>query len=275
MKREKSNYRIQTVEYAFDVLEQFLANGNEIGVTELSRRLNLSKNIIFRLLATLETRSYIEQNRSTEGYRLGIKNLELGQSVIRQMEFHRQARPVLESLVAECNETSDVAIPRGAHICYLHAVESSHPVRVIPRVGIVQPACCTAAGKVLLACTTEMEQNNRLPAEDICQKAPHAIIDRNELVEQLRKIALQGYAVEDEELDMGVRGVAAPVRDHTGCVIGAVSIFGPTVRFSKERMDDELVPMVKESAEALSMRLGYPAVAAVMEGTRAFAEPSF
>jgi DNA-binding IclR family transcriptional regulator len=258
MKRDKSDYSIHAVEYALDVLEQFLVHGTELGVTELSRRLNLNKNNIFRLLATLESRNYIEQNRLTEGYRLGIKNLELGQSVVRQMELHREARPVLEELVRECNETADVAILRGSHIHYLYAVESTHPVRVVPRIGIVPPAWCTAAGKVLLA---GIKDRDALPSLEFRQYAPNSITDRSELVRQLRTIAIMGYAVEDEELDAEVRSVAAPVRDYMGCIVGAVSIYGPAVRFGNARMDDELLPMIIRAADEISRRMGYSLLA--------------
>jgi DNA-binding IclR family transcriptional regulator len=253
MKKEKSDYSIQAVEHALDVLEQFLVHGKELGVTELSRRLNINKNNIFRLLATLESSNYIEQNRHTDGYRLGIKNLELGQSVARQMELHHQARPVLEELVRQCNETADVAILRGSHIHYLHAVESTHPVRVVPRTGIAPPAFCTAAGKVLLAAM----DRNALPPLEFRQYALNTITNRSDLVRQLRTIVMMGYAVEDAELDVEVRSVAAPVRDYTECVVGAVSVSGPAVRFGKARIDGELVPNVIRAADEISRRMGY------------------
>jgi IclR family KDG regulon transcriptional repressor len=257
MKKEKSDYAIQAVDHAFDVLEQFLENANELGVTELSNRLNLSKNTIFRLLATLESRNYIEQDKYSAGYRLGSKNIELGLAVVTRMKLHRQSRPVLEALVRDCDETSDIAILKGSHILYLDAFESSHPVRVVPRIGMILPAYCTAAGKVLLAGASDMVQKNYLAVEEFKQNTPNTITDRNEFIKQLGNIAIQGYALEDEELDMEVRGVAAPIRDYTRSVIGALSIFGPTVRFSKARMDDELIPVVKKAAEEISRRLGY------------------
>lgn len=261
MKKDKSDYAIQTVEHALDVLEQFLENADEIGVTELSNRLNLPKNNVFRLLATLESRNYIEQDKFSDGYRLGPKNIELGLAVVKRMRLHRQSRPVLEALVRDCDETSDIAILRGSHIFYLDAVESNHPVRVVPRIGILLPAYCTAAGKVLLAGSTYMVQKHYLAVEDFKQNTPKTITDRNEFINQLGNIAIQDYALEDEELDVEVRGVAAPIRDYTMGVIGALSIFGPTVRFSKARMDDELVPLVKKAAEEISQRLGYCAPA--------------
>src|SRR5512145_647828 len=124
VRREKSNYVIQSVSHALDVLEQFCADTDEIGVTELSRRLKLHKNNVFRLLATLESRGYIEQNKATENYRLGLRALELGQTFIKQMGLLRQAKPILEKLVQECNETSYVAIFKEGFVVYLDVVET-------------------------------------------------------------------------------------------------------------------------------------------------------
>jgi len=111
VKRDKSNYIIQSVAHALDVLEEFKGDAVELGVTELSKKLKLHKNNIFRLLATLEARGYIEQNKSTENYRLGLKSLELGQTFIRQMGLLRQARPTT-SLITSCTHGRDTAYQR-------------------------------------------------------------------------------------------------------------------------------------------------------------------
>jgi IclR family KDG regulon transcriptional repressor len=258
-KQEKSNYIIKSVVHALDVLEQFHDSNNELGVSELSRRLKLHKNNVFRLLVTLASRNYVEQNRQTENYRLGLKNLQLGQTVINQMGLHRQARPVLEGLLAKCNETCYVAVLKGPHIINIDAVETDQPVRIVPRVGIMLPAHCTAAGKVLLAAVSDEEQLNRLALADLGKHGPQTATRRQALLKQLVKVEEQGFAVEDEELDDGVRGVAVPVRDYTGCVIGAISIAGPAMRFSHGRMHDELVPLARAAAEELSLRLGFSA----------------
>src|SRR5919109_3509814 len=127
VRREKSNYVIQSVSHALDVLEQFSGNVDEIGVTELSKRLKLHKNNVFRLLATLESRGYIEQNRVTENYRLGLKTLELGQTFIKQMGLLRQSRPVLEWLVEEGNETAYGGVLQNPSIVYPHVGENDLP----------------------------------------------------------------------------------------------------------------------------------------------------
>src|SRR5579871_1202968 len=108
MRREKSNYIIQSVAHALDVLEQFSGDADELGVTELSKRLKLHKNNVFRLLATLESRGYIEQNRATENYRLGVRCLQLGQRYIDHMGLVRQARPILTDVAHRCRESTFV-----------------------------------------------------------------------------------------------------------------------------------------------------------------------
>src|SRR5512147_531197 len=188
-KKEKSEYIIQAVSHALDLLEQFHDDVDELGVTELSKRLKLHKNNVFRLLATLESRGYIEQNRVTENYRLGLKTLELGQTFIKQMGLLRQSRPILEALVRDCNETTYVSILKEFHIVYLDAVETDLTVRVVPRVGSRLPAYCTAAGKIQLAYMTEDELDNFLPSKELKRYTPNTIIGRDELKISLKTVS--------------------------------------------------------------------------------------
>lgn len=256
-KKEKSEYIIQAVSHALDLLEQFHGEVDELGVTELSKRLKLHKNNVFRLLATLESRGYIEQNRATENYRLGLKSLELGQTFIKQMGLLRQAKPILEKLVGACNETSYVAIFKDGYIVYLDVVETDLTVRVVSRVGSRLPAYCTASGKVHLAHMSDEEVETMLPAKELKAYTPNTVVDRDQLKQELRKVAEAGYAVDDEEVDIGVRCIAAPIRDYTRRIVGAVSISGPAMRFSDERLEKELVPLAIQAGEELSTRLGY------------------
>ena len=111
-KRKERSYVIKTVDKALDLLEEFKGDRDELGVTELSNRLNLHKNNIFRLLATLETKGYIEQNKATENYRLCVKSLELGQAFIKQLGLVRPVKPFLKEIVKECNEMAYIGIIR-------------------------------------------------------------------------------------------------------------------------------------------------------------------
>ncbi len=258
VKKDKSEYIIQAVSHALDLLEQFHDDVDELGVTELSKRLKLHKNNVFRLLATLESRGYIEQNKVTENYRLGLKALELGQTFIKQLGLLRQAKPILEQMVEKSNETSYVSIYKENHIVYLDVVETNLTVRVVSRVGSRLPAYCTASGKVHMAYITEEELNNLLTNMKFIQRTPTTIITPDAMHAELAKVREQGYALDDEELDLGVRCIAAPIRDYTLRIIGAISISGPTMRIDNVRMENELIPLVLKASAELSTRLGYP-----------------
>src|SRR6058998_2194227 len=116
IRRDKTNYVIQSVAHSLDVLEQFVGEADELGVTELSKRLKLHKNNVFRLLATLEARGYIEQNRASENYRLGIRCLQLGQSYVQHMGLLHQARPIMGELVRQAGETTYLAVLRRGSV---------------------------------------------------------------------------------------------------------------------------------------------------------------
>ncbi|GLI38409.1 IclR family transcriptional regulator [Geobacter hydrogenophilus] len=261
-KKDKSDYMILAVSHALDLLEQFHGEGvSELGVTELAKRLRLHKNNVFRLLATLEAREYVEQNRVTGNYRLGLKTLEIRQTMIRQMALLPYAKPVLEELVRECDETAYVSILKENLSIYLYGVESRATVRVVSRLGSRLPAYCTAAGKVMLASLSEPKLERYLARKELVPFTPNTITDATRLREHLKEIAAAGYAIDNEELEIGVRGVAAPIRDYRTETVGAVIISGPTMRFSDERVATELVPLAQKAAETISVKLGYSGAA--------------
>src|SRR6266700_236481 len=132
VRRDKTNYVIQSVSHSLDVLEQFAGEVDELGVTELSKRLKLHKNNVFRLLATLQARGYIEQNRATERYRLGIKCYELGNVCLGHTELAVKSRPVMERLAAECSETVCLVVGNRDILFYCEVIPSRHAVRVMP-----------------------------------------------------------------------------------------------------------------------------------------------
>lgn len=255
VRREKANYTIQSVSHALDVLEQFAGEADELGVTELSKRLKLHKNNVFRLLATLEARGYIEQNRLTENYRLGIRCLRLGQRFIDQMGLLRQARPVMRDVARSARETSFIAVMQNGGVVSLDAVEAEQPVRLVSRIGDILPLHCTAAGKTHLAFADD-DARSSLP--DTLQKfTERTILELQTLNQQLKKVAENGYAVDLGEHIEDVRSVAVPVRDYTRVVVGTLAISGPAYRLTQERIEKEIVPLMVHAGKDLSGRLGY------------------
>lgn len=259
-KREKANYTIQSVSHALDILESFTRTEDELGVTELSKRLGLHKNNVFRLLATLEHRGYIDQNKTTENYRLGPKTLQIGSIFIEQRECRRQARPILENLAAASGETAVVAVLRANKVIYMDSVETDRTVRAVSRIGAMLPAHCTAVGKSQLAALSPAELERLYPEMNLPPLTERSIKTRDALLAELKKIAEKGYALENEECDLEVRSIAAPARDFSRNVIAAVGIVAPAARLTDERLDKGgVITLLLEAGRALSAKLGYNA----------------
>ncbi len=256
VRREKSNYMIQAVAHALDVLEQFRADA-ELGVTELSKRLTLHKNNVFRILATLESRGYIEQNRSTENYRLGTKCLQLGQAYIQRMGLVQQAKPVLCEVVQACRETAYIAVMRQGKVVPVDMAEPDQAIRIVSHIGESLPLHCTAAGKVHLAFETREEVRRSL-LDSLQVYTEQTITDRTLLEAQLKEVFQKGYALENGEHLTDVRTVAVPVRDYTRTVVGSLAVSGPAYRIGLERLEQELAPLTTRAGKELSSRLGPP-----------------
>ncbi len=258
-KREKNSYIIQSVTNALNLLEAFKADRDELGVTELSKRLSLHKNNVFRLLATLETKGYIEQNKANENYRLGVKSLELGQTFIKQLGLVRQAKPFLKEIVKECNEMAYIGIIRQNSVVYLDVEEANQTVKVANRVGWRLPIHCTAIGKAQITYASEEELEKLNILDNMERFTPNTIVDKVEFVKHLKEVAKRGYALDNEEYDLGVRCVGVPLRDYTGRVVGGISVCGPSFRMTDEVLKEKIIPAVKEAGEKVSKRLGFGA----------------
>jgi DNA-binding IclR family transcriptional regulator len=256
VRRDKSNYIIQSVAHALDVLEEFRDETDELGVTELSKKLKLHKNNVFRILATLQSRNYIEQNRSNDNYRLGIKCLELGQTFIRQRGLLKQARPILQELAQTTGETSYISILRGNVVIYLDAVETSSTVRVISRVGLHMPIHATAAGKALVSYESDEEVRKRFTGE-LPRFTKATRTDVEALIKEAALVRERGYATDLEEFEDGLRCIGAPVRDYTRKVVGSISVSGPAHRLTDERITELVGPELTRAGKALSARLGF------------------
>jgi len=260
MKKAKSDYLIQSVSRALDILEAFTVDQAELGVTELSRKLKLHKNNVFRLLATLETRGYVDQDRETGNYRLGMKTFEVASVFLHHLGVARQARPILEELARETGETAYLGVLEGPWVFYLDMVETTHRVRVVPHLGGPLPAYATALGKAQLAFRQEGELQKLLDQHEPVALTAQTLTARSRLSDELARVVAEDVALEDEELEAGERAVAAPVRDHAKRVVGAIGVSGPAFRLTLERLERELAPRVKAAAQQVSERLGYSVI---------------
>lgn len=257
MKTKLTDYSIKTVNNALALLEEFQLSCGELGVTDLSKRLNLPKNNIFRLLSTLAVHNYIEQNESTGKYQLGVKIIELGQIALNKNSLTKHTQPVLRKLNKLSNETCYFSILKQNTTFFIDGVESELPVRVVHRMGTRQPIHCTAAGKVQVAFLNKKDGKNIIMMNPLTKYTEFTITDPSDFQTELQEILSNGYALENQEFEDGVLGIAAPVIDYKSTIVGAVSLSAPISRISANRIKNEFVPLVMQSAMELSGRLGY------------------
>jgi DNA-binding IclR family transcriptional regulator len=262
MKKAKADYLIQSVSRALDILEAFTATEGELGVTELSRRLKLHKNNVFRLLATLETRGYVEQDKESGNYRLGMKTFEVASIFTHHLGLVRQARPALDQLAQATGEAAYLGVLDGPSVVCVDMVDTAQPVRVVSHLGRRLPAHAAALGKAQLAFRSREEREEMWSRAAPVSATARTLAEPSRLAEELARVSEREWALEDEELEPGVRGLAAPIRDYARRVVGAVGVRGPAFRLSLERLETELAPRVRAAARDVSKRLGFAAIAA-------------
>ncbi|MCB0336514.1 MAG: IclR family transcriptional regulator [Bdellovibrionales bacterium] len=242
-KREKANYMIQSVSHSIDVLEELAKAGGEVGVTELSKRLKLHKNNVFRLLATLELRGYVEQNPETEDYRLGVKALQLGQSYLIQSDLVTRALPILRSLAESIGETVSLAVLRNGYVQYPLTIEAKRPVRVAARVAASFPAKVNAAGRLL---TAQLPDN--LLSEVLAGSTPQDAAIKN----QLGELRSTGQLIDRGAIEADVISIVQVVRGEGNRSIAAVEVLVPQYRSNT----DTIMPQIQECVKELSMAMG-------------------
>jgi IclR family KDG regulon transcriptional repressor len=243
MKREKSNYLIQSVSHALDVIEELCKACGEVGVTELSKRLKLHKNNVFRLLATLELRGYVDQNKETEDYRLGVKALQMGQSYLAQSNLVGRATPILKELSEAVGETVSLATLQAGNVQFPLSIESKRPVKVAPRIAVSFPAKMSAAGRLLTA---------QLPDAMLAEILASNTVQDVAIKTQLGELRSSGQIVDRGAIEADVISICRVVRGNNNEVVGAIEVLAPQYRAKI----DALIPKIEEAANRLSTALG-------------------
>lgn len=253
MTKEKSAYSVQTVDKALDLLEALADDVPPATLPNLAERLELSRNKVFRLLATLESRGLVVREEGSGVYRLGVSSVALAQRFISSASIIRHAHPVMEELVRKHDEAVYLTVLLGDEVLFLDMVDCWQNVKTTPMVGRKFPFFTNAAGKVLKA----------LESQEILEKLfkrrgkVKGLPDMQTLGTELTAIREKGVAVEQGGLGEGVVTVAVTIRDYAGKVIGALAMLGPSFRMLSDRIENEIIPSLQEGAEVLSMKFGY------------------
>ena len=250
---------VPAVSRAMDILELFLDRAT-LTAPEIADRLGLPRTTVHELVNTLLDRSYlVALEGSPIRYRLGMRLFQLGNRFAEQLDLAREAQAVAARVAGLCDETAHVAVLDGTYVVYIAKADSTHPVRMVSAVGRRLPAHCTAIGKVLLAALGDATIDALYPRDQaLTAMTARSITSPGRLRAMLDEVRADGVAFDDCESNEAVRCAAAPVRDHTGAVIAAISVSVPTVRWS-DPADPMWAPLVRKGAEEFSGRLGYHA----------------
>jgi len=255
-KTKGSPYQVQVLDRSVAILETLAAAEEDLSLFEIAEHLRLHKSTIHRLLMVLERHRLVERRADGGRYGLGLRLFELGTRAFTRLGLGERARPHLEKLAVETGETAHLCILDDGGVLYLEKVEPSRTVRVPSSVGRRNPAHCTAVGKVLLAHLAPADLDRLVEARGLKAYTRNTITTSSLLQRELRAIRERGYAVDDEEIEEGLRCVGAPVRDHSGRVVASMSIAGPAFRVTRAKAPS-LARTVMKICDALSAELGY------------------
>ena len=244
--------QVRSVRRAVRILEAF-REGPSLTVTELSRALKLPKSSVYELVSTLAAEGLVKKDDGR--YRLGLRLVELARAANHDLEVRQVARPLIEKLRDEFNETVQLTVLDGEEILYVDGCESSRQLRTFFQAGDRAPLHCTALGKAILAVLPAGEMERYLQCRVLKAFTPRTLTDPAALRRDLERTAARGYSIDDMEHEEGVRCVAAPIRDREGRAFASISVSGPAHRVSPSR-DAEIARRVMRVAEEISRRLG-------------------
>ncbi len=262
----KSPYQVQVLDRALAILDELSAEGPDLSLGEISEKLQLHKSTAHRLIMVLERHKLIERNSVNGRYRLGLKLFELGTRAVSQLDLRERARPFLERLVLETSETVHLCILDDSEVVYLDKVEPSRSVRMATSVGRRNPAHCTAVGKAIMAYLPDAKVEAIVRKEGMRPMTSNTITSLLELKRELGAIRERGYAIDNEEIEEGVRCVGCVVRNFSGEPVAAISISGPAFRVTPVKVP-VLAGAVVAAAQGLSEELGFKQRLAALAGS--------
>ena len=247
---------VQSVDRALTLLDELTRAGGSLPLSELSSRVGLNISTCHHLLATLVKWGYVARLPGRRGYALGARVLHLGQAFMSQIDLPRRAHPHLDRINATTGETVNLAVLQGDSVVTLLKREARHAVRVdTGALGMAEAVHASAAGKAMLAWLPENEIHRILKLRGMKRFTAATFTDSDLLIEELRHVRRNGFALDREECQPGVTSVAAVIRNHTGAVVGAIGASTPTLRADEAHLS-KMRQEVLAAARALSAEFG-------------------
>lgn len=247
---------VQSVDRTLTILEVLSDYSDGLGITEISERVNLHKSTVYRLLSTLIYKGYVVQDEESSKYKITFKLFELGSKKVDKLDLLKSSKPYTKMLMESVNEVVHLIIREDNEIVYIDKVEANNTISMKSRIGNRAPMYCTATGKAMLAFLPEEEILKIWKSSKIIRLTENTITDFILYKKELQEIKKIGYAIDDEENEMGVKCVGAPIFNIKGNVAGAISVSGPIHRITEDKMDFISKEVIKY-ANMISEEIGY------------------
>jgi IclR family transcriptional regulator, acetate operon repressor len=250
-----SVYDVAVLGKALDLLET-VAAGPDLGLSQLSERTGVSKGSAFRVLSTLESRGYLSKDGQTRKYGPGPRLLALSHSVVARLDLVHSARSVLKRLHAEFDETVNLGVLSGGQIVYVDMLESHRGLRMAAQLGARDALHSTALGKAIVAALPVAEARQLFRSYRRARATPRTLVSLDDLEADLARVRQRGYAIDDEENEVGARCVGAAVVDTAGRPVAAISVSGPASRMDGDVLE-RIGAAVCDAAHDIESKLGY------------------
>ena len=247
--KQKASYSIHSVENAIDLLEAICDEGGEARISQLSQRLGMNKTSVYRLLATFEKRGFVERGEDSVKYRLGLSAYEMGQKLLSRMGMLRKARPSMERLARQCNESVYFLVRRKDEVLLLDMIDSAQQVKIVSLLGRRFPLTATALGRVFKPFAERGDSEAKRHADGM---SPPVRAGEDPDVG-----CRSGICIDEQGFGDGVTCVAVPLLNAKGEVVAALAVLGPSFRMDRERIETELAQQLNDAGQVASAGLGY------------------
>ncbi|WP_425146405.1 IclR family transcriptional regulator [Deinococcus sp.] len=256
---------VQSVERALDIINTIVAANRSLSIAELSQAMALAPSTIHRILQTLTVKNYVYQDPQTKRYDIGPEIVDISSALYLRYDLVRRVRPYLQELVELTGETAHVAQLYGTSAMYLSQVEPLSMVRMFTTPGSVAPLHCSDVGKVFLADLPAARVDEIVRKTGLPARTPHTLTDALALTHELQRVRRDGYALDDQEREMGVRCLSAGILNGAGKVIAAIGVAGPTSRLTRERVAEVSAAVTGMAARSADELIRQPAHAEPIE----------
>ncbi len=247
---------VQSVDRTLTLLEVLSDYSDGLGITEISDLVGLHKSTVHRLLSTLIYKGYVVQDEESSKYKITFKLFELGSKKVHKLDLLKISRPYTKMLMESVNEVVHLIIREETDIVYIDKVEANNTISMASRIGKRNPLYCTATGKAILAFLPEDEVLKVWNSSKIVKLTKNTNIDFILFKKELQEVKKNGYAIDDEENEMGVKCVGAPIFNMSGDVVAAISVSGPITRITDEKIDFISNEVIK-TTNLISKEMGY------------------